>query len=68
MGRETLAEIVGTTVSRVSVFRNRFRKLGCIGYDGGLTIHSSLLNIVLQDQQRVASGLLRPLRPGLPHC
>jgi CRP-like cAMP-binding protein len=49
MSQETLAEIVGTTRSRVSFFMNRFRKLGFIHYNGGLTIHSSLLNVVLHD-------------------
>lgn len=45
----TLAEMVGTTRPRVSYFMNRFRKLGFIDYNGGLEIHSSLLNIVLHD-------------------
>jgi CRP-like cAMP-binding protein len=49
ISQETLAEIVGTTRSRVSFFMNRFRKLGFIDYNGGLKIHSSLLNIVLHD-------------------
>jgi CRP/FNR family cyclic AMP-dependent transcriptional regulator len=51
MSQETLAEMVGTTRSRVSFFMNRFRKLGLIDYDGGsgLQVHSSLLNIVLHD-------------------
>jgi CRP/FNR family transcriptional regulator, cyclic AMP receptor protein len=49
MSQETLAEIVGTTRSRVSYFMNKFRKLGFIHYNGGLEIHSSLLNIVLHD-------------------
>jgi CRP/FNR family cyclic AMP-dependent transcriptional regulator len=49
ISQETLAEIVGTTRSRVSFFMNRFRKLGFIEYNGSLTIHSSLLNIVLHD-------------------
>ena len=49
MSQETLAEIVGTTRSRVSFFMNRFRKLGFIEYNGGLTIHSSLLNVILHD-------------------
>jgi CRP-like cAMP-binding protein len=49
MSQETLAEIVGTTRSRVNFFMNRFRKLGFIEYNGGLKIHSSLLNIVLHD-------------------
>lgn len=49
ISQETLAEIVGTTRSRVNFFMNRFRKLGFIEYNGGLKIHSSLLNIVLHD-------------------
>jgi CRP/FNR family cyclic AMP-dependent transcriptional regulator len=49
MSQETLAEIIGTTRSRVSFFMNRFRKLGFVEYNGGLTIHSSLLNVVLHD-------------------
>jgi CRP/FNR family cyclic AMP-dependent transcriptional regulator len=51
ISQETLAEMVGTTRSRVSFFMNRFRKLGFVDYDGssGLQVHSSLLNIVLQD-------------------
>jgi CRP/FNR family transcriptional regulator, cyclic AMP receptor protein len=49
MSQETLAEIIGTTRSRVSFFMNRFRKLGFVEYNGGLKIHSSLLNVVLHD-------------------
>jgi CRP/FNR family transcriptional regulator, cyclic AMP receptor protein len=50
MSQETLAEMIGTTRSRVSFFMNRFRKLGFIDYDeSGLQVHSSLLNIVLHD-------------------
>jgi len=49
ISQETLAGIVGTTRSRVSYFMNRFRKLGFIEYNGGMKIHSSLLNIVLHD-------------------
>ena len=49
IGQETLAEMVGTTRSRVSFFMNRFRKLGFIHYNGGLEVHSSLLNVVLHD-------------------
>jgi len=52
ISQETLAEIVGTTRSRVSFFMNRFRKLGLINYNGGLDgmeVHSSLLSIVLHD-------------------
>jgi len=49
ISQETLAEMVGTTRSRVSFFMNRFRKLGFIHYNGGLQVHSSLLHIVLHD-------------------
>lgn len=49
ISQETLAEMIGTTRSRVSFFMNRFRKLGFIEYNGKLSIHSSLLNVVLQD-------------------
>jgi CRP/FNR family cyclic AMP-dependent transcriptional regulator len=53
LSQETLAEMVGTTRSRVSFFMNRFRKLGFIDYagdsEGGLQVHSSLLNVVLHD-------------------
>jgi len=49
ISQETLAEIIGTTRSRVSFFMNKFRKLGFVSYNGHLEIHSSLLNIVLHD-------------------
>jgi CRP-like cAMP-binding protein len=50
ISQETLAEMIGTTRSRVSHFMNNFRKLGFVDYDGsGLKVHSSLLNIVLHD-------------------
>ncbi|MGD0135148.1 MAG: Crp/Fnr family transcriptional regulator [Bryobacteraceae bacterium] len=49
MSQETLAEIIGTTRSRVSFFMNRFRRLGFIHYNGGLQVHRSLLNVVLHD-------------------
>jgi len=51
MSQETLAEMIGTTRSRVSFFMNRFRKLGFIDYEGGsgLQVHSSLLSVVLHD-------------------
>jgi CRP/FNR family cyclic AMP-dependent transcriptional regulator len=48
--QETLAEIIGTTRSRVSYFMNKFRKLGFIDYNGHLEVHSSLLTVVLRDQ------------------
>ena len=47
--QDTLAEMIGTTRSRVSFFLNRFRKLGFVHYDDGLHVHSSLLAIVLHD-------------------
>src|SRR6266496_584719 len=49
ISQETLAEMIGTTRSRVSSFMNKFRKMGFIEYNGGLHVHSSLLNIVLHD-------------------
>jgi CRP-like cAMP-binding protein len=49
ISQETLAEIVGTTRSRISFFMNRFRKLGFIHYNGGMEVHSSLLNVILHD-------------------
>jgi len=49
ISQETLAEMVGTTRSRVSFFLNKFRKLGFIEYNGELHVHSSLLNVVLHD-------------------
>jgi CRP/FNR family cyclic AMP-dependent transcriptional regulator len=51
ISQETLAEMVGTTRSRVSFFMNRFRKLGFVNYNGGsgMQVHSSLLNIILHD-------------------
>jgi len=50
ISQETLAEMIGTTRSRVSFFMNRFRKLGLIEYDGRIRVHKSLLNVVLHDQ------------------
>jgi CRP-like cAMP-binding protein len=49
ISQETLADMIGTTRSRVSFFMNRFRKLGFIEYNGHLSIHSSLLNVILHD-------------------
>jgi CRP/FNR family cyclic AMP-dependent transcriptional regulator len=49
LSQETLAEMVGTTRSRVNFFMNKFRKLGFIRYNGGLKINSSLLSVVLHD-------------------
>jgi CRP/FNR family cyclic AMP-dependent transcriptional regulator len=50
ISQETLAEMIGTTRSRVSFFMNRFRKLGFINYNGRIQVHRSLLNVVLLDQ------------------
>jgi CRP/FNR family transcriptional regulator, cyclic AMP receptor protein len=49
VSQEMLAEMIGTTRSRVSFFMNKFRKLGFVYYNGGLHVHSSLLNIILHD-------------------
>src|ERR1700684_1277940 len=80
LSQEALAEMVGTTRTRVSFFMNRFRKLGFINYDVGdnLHVHSTLLNVVLQDDNetvtagsmklraRPAKGLKPPPEPGEP--
>lgn len=81
LSQETLAEMVGTTRSRVSFFTNRFRKLGFINYDVGdiLHVHSSLLNVVLHDDDGTTvtpdtknsaahadKGLEPPAEPGGP--
>jgi CRP/FNR family cyclic AMP-dependent transcriptional regulator len=81
LSQETLAEMVGTTRSRVSFFMNRFRKLGFINYDVGdiLHVHSSLLNVVLHDDDGTTvtrdtknsaahanKGLEPPAEPGGP--
>ena len=49
ISQETLAEMIGTTRSRVSFFMNKFRKLGFLYYNGGIHVHSSLVNVVLHD-------------------
>jgi CRP/FNR family cyclic AMP-dependent transcriptional regulator len=49
VSQETLAEMIGTTRSRVSFFMNKFRELGFLDYNGGVHVHSSLLNVVLHD-------------------
>jgi CRP/FNR family cyclic AMP-dependent transcriptional regulator len=53
ISQETLAEMIGTTRSRVSFFMNKFRKLGFITYNGGIHVHSSLLNAVLHDRPEI---------------
>jgi CRP-like cAMP-binding protein len=49
ISQETLAEMVGTTRSRISFFMNRFRKLGFVDYDGRIRVHKSLINVILHD-------------------
>ena len=53
VSQETLAEMIGTTRSRVSFFMNKFRKLGLIDYNGSIEVHSSLLSVVLHDQPQL---------------
>jgi CRP-like cAMP-binding protein len=55
ISQETLAEMIGTTRSRVSFFMNKFRKLGFIDYNGNLEVHNSLLNVVLNDKPEIRS-------------
>jgi CRP-like cAMP-binding protein len=55
VSQETLAEMVGTTRSRVSKFMNKFRKLGLIDYNGHLEVHSSLLNVILHDEPHITN-------------
>ena len=49
MSQETLAEMIGTTRTRVNLFMNKFKKMGFINYNGGLQVNDSLLNVVLHD-------------------
>ncbi len=53
VSQETLAEMIGTTRSRVSFFMNKFRKLGLIAYNGHIEIHTSLLNVVLHEEPHI---------------
>jgi CRP/FNR family cyclic AMP-dependent transcriptional regulator len=59
--QETLAEMIGTTRSRVSFFMNRFRTLGFIEYNGRIKVHKSLLNVVLHDQASNHNSISAPL-------
>lgn len=61
--QETLADMIGTTRSRVSFFMNRFRKLGFISYDGPIQVHKSLLNVVLLDQLPEHNAQKPAIRP-----
>jgi CRP/FNR family transcriptional regulator, cyclic AMP receptor protein len=68
ISQETLADMIGTTRSRVSFFMNRFRKLGFIEYNGRIKVHKSLLNVVLLEQLHVrkverSSGLRSRSKP-----
>ena len=60
VSQETLAEMIGTTRSRVSYFMNKFRKLGFIDYNGHIEVHSSLLNVVLHDQPQIRKRTREP--------
>jgi CRP/FNR family cyclic AMP-dependent transcriptional regulator len=62
VSQETLAEMIGTTRSRVSFFMNRFRKLGFINYNGRIQVNKSLLNVVLLDQLPERNSLM-PVKP-----
>lgn len=55
VSQETLAEMIGTTRSRVSMFMNKFRRLGFVTYNGKMEVHSSLLNVVLHDNPHLRS-------------
>lgn len=65
ISQETLAEMIGTTRSRVSFFMNRFREMGFIHYNGGIEVHRSLLNVVLHDQIRDKNSQKSPLLTNL---
>ena len=56
ISQETLAEMIGTTRSRVSHFMNKFRDLGFIDYNGHLEVHSSLLSVFLNEQPNTVEG------------
>lgn len=59
VSQETLAEMVGTTRSRVNLFMNKFRKLGFIDYNGDMQVHNSLLSVVLHDAPEIRKGAAR---------
>jgi CRP-like cAMP-binding protein len=56
ISQETLAEMIGTTRSRVSFFMNKFRQLGLINYNGHIEVHTSLLNVVLHEKPEISPG------------
>ena len=63
ISQETLADMIGTTRSRVSFFMNRFRRLGFISYNGRVQVHKSLLNVVLLDQLPDQNAQKPPILP-----
>jgi len=67
VSQETLAEMIGTTRSRVSFFMNRFRERGYISYNGQIEVHKSLLNLVLQEQPRIEADPTLPLGKRTTH-
>jgi CRP-like cAMP-binding protein len=68
VSQETLAEMIGTTRSRVNFFMNKFRKLGFISYNGKLEVHSSLLSVVLTDQPPLKNKTKSPPRGATKRC
>jgi CRP/FNR family transcriptional regulator, cyclic AMP receptor protein len=63
VSQETLADMIGTTRSRVSFFMNKFRKLGFISYNGRIEVHSSLLGVVLHDHPHIEEKTSRKSKP-----
>ena len=66
VSQETLADMIGTTRSRVSYFMNKFRRLGFISYNGTLEVHSSLLSVVLHDQPHISDKTQTSSTPETP--
>ena len=62
ISQETLAEMIGTTRSRVSYFMNKFRRLGLIDYNGHIEVHRSLLNMVLHERPEIKGRAEQPRR------
>ena len=56
ISQETVTETIGTTRFRVSFFMNKFRKMGLIQYNGGIEVHTSLLNLVLHEQPQIVEA------------
>jgi CRP/FNR family cyclic AMP-dependent transcriptional regulator len=67
ISQETLAEMIGTTRSRVSFFMNKFRELGFIDYNGKIEVHNSLLNVVLHEKPEIrgTDGVADPRPSGV---